>query len=132
MEKILIVDDDPNILLSLEFLLRKSGYQVFVAIDGEEAIALVETEKPNLVLLDIMMPKVNGYEVCEFIRSKTEWNFMKIIILSAKSKHTDMDLAYEKGADRYLVKPFSTKDLLENIKDLLGESKDAKNEKLED
>lgn len=114
------MDDDPSILLSLEFLFRKSGYQVFVAIDGEEAIELIETERPDIVLLDIMMPKVNGYEVCDFIRGNTEYIDMKIIVLSAKCKDTDMSLAYEKGADRYLVKPFSTRDLMENVKSLLA------------
>lgn len=126
MEKVLIVDDDPNILLSLEFLLRKSGYQVFVAVDGEEAIALVEKERPNMVLLDIMMPKVNGYEVCEYIKKDDELNLVKVIILSAKSKNTDKALAYEKGADGYLVKPFSTKELLENMKCLLDGSQETK------
>lgn len=116
--KVLIVDDEPNIVLSLDFLMRKQGYAVFIARDGSEAVELLDAEAPDLVLLDIMMPKMNGYEVCAYIRSKPELNASKVVFLSAKSKESDVEKGLSLGADLYIVKPFSTRDLLKKIKGL--------------
>lgn len=118
-EKILIVDDDPNILLSLEFLLVKNGYEVLVARNGMEAIEIIEQTVPKIVLLDIMMPDVDGYVICEFIKKNDRTKDAKVIFLSAKSKEADITLGYEMGADLYLIKPFSTRLLLEKITDLM-------------
>ncbi len=119
-EKILIVDDDPNILLSLEFLLVKNGYEVLVARNGMEAIEIIEQTVPSIVLLDIMMPDVDGYVICEFIKKNERTKGAKVIFLSAKSKEADISLGYEMGADLYLIKPFSTRLLLEKITDLMN------------
>lgn len=118
--KILIVDDDPNILLSLEFLLVKNGYEVLVARNGMEAIEIIEQTVPAIVLLDIMMPDVDGYVICEFIKRNERTKDSKVIFLSAKSKEADIALGYEMGADLYLIKPFSTRLLLEKITDLMN------------
>ena len=101
--KILIVDDDPNILLSLEFLLVKNGYEVLVARNGLEAVEIIEQVVPSIVLLDIMMPDVDGYVICEFIKKNERTKDAKVIFLSAKSKDSDIALGYEMGADLYLI-----------------------------
>jgi DNA-binding response OmpR family regulator len=118
--KILIVDDDPNILLSLDYLMRKNGFHVFVARNGAEALELIETEIPELVLLDIMMPDVDGYEICKEVQSK-EWSkHIKIIFLSAKSKDADIQKGIELGAVAYITKPFSSKQLLAEVQQHLS------------
>jgi DNA-binding response OmpR family regulator len=114
-KKILIVDDDPSIVLSLEFLMVKSGYQVFIARNGTEAIELIKAEEPNLVVLDIMMPDVDGYDVCRFIRSREEWQYIKVIFLSAKSKQEDVQKGLSLGADQYVTKPFSTREFMKTV-----------------
>jgi len=118
MNKILIVDDEPNILLSLEFLFKKEGYKVFIARDGEEAMGIIDENHPELVILDVMMPKVDGYEVCRYIKSNDEG--VKVIFLTAKGKKQDIQKGIEIGADLYLTKPFSTKDLVSKVKLLLN------------
>ncbi len=117
--KILIVDDDPNILLSVEFLLVKNGYDVLVARNGIEATEIIEDTIPDIVLLDIMMPDVDGYVICEFIKKNERTKNIKVIFLSAKSREVDIDFGYEIGADLYMIKPFSTRTLLEKINELL-------------
>ena len=118
MEKVLIVDDEPNILISLEFLLTKGGFKVFVARDGVEAIELVNKEAPDIVILDIMMPNVDGYEVCQYIKNDIKLKDTKVVFLSAKSKDEDIAKGYALGADLYLKKPFSTRTLLKKVKEL--------------
>jgi DNA-binding response OmpR family regulator len=118
-KKILIVDDEPNILMSLDFLFRKKGFEVFIARDGSEAIELLNSKTPDLALLDIMMPDVDGYEVCEYIRREKALKDTKVIFLSAKSKKTDIERGMEAGADSYLTKPFSTRELLGEVNTLL-------------
>jgi DNA-binding response OmpR family regulator len=113
--KVLIVDDEPNILLSLEFLMKKEGYLVYIARDGEEAFEILKREQPNIVLLDIMMPKVDGYQVCSFIKNNPKTEQTKVVFLSAKSKEADIKKGYEYGADLYLSKPFSTRELVKKI-----------------
>jgi DNA-binding response OmpR family regulator len=119
-KKILIVDDDPNILLSLEFLLVKNGFDVIVARNGMEAIEAIEETVPDIVLLDIMMPDVDGYVICEFIKKNERTRNAKVIFLSAKSREADISFGYEMGADLYMIKPFSTRTLLEQINILLN------------
>ncbi len=120
-QKILIVDDEPNILLSLEFLLKKNGYDVYIARDGAEALHIAQEEKPHLIILDIMMPKVDGYEVCERVKQEATFNDPKVIFLSAKSKEIDIEKGYAAGADLYITKPFSTRNFVKNIKEMLIE-----------
>ncbi|KEO73563.1 response regulator transcription factor [Anditalea andensis] len=117
MHKILIVDDEPNILLALEFLFKKEGYEVYIARDGEEAMGIIDEKHPNLVILDIMMPKVDGYEVCKHIKSLH--GEIKIIFLTAKTKQSDIEKGKDLGADLYLTKPFSNKELIHKIKVLI-------------
>jgi len=118
MKKVLIVDDEPNILMSLEFLMKKNGYQVFIARDGEEALTILQNEAPDAVVLDIMMPKVDGYEVAQHIKQNSKLKDVRIIFLSAKSKEADVQKGYDAGADYYMTKPFSTKTLVKVVKDL--------------
>jgi len=120
MNKILIVDDEPNIIMSLEFLMKKNGYEVFIARDGAEAINIVDKEIPKGVVLDIMMPKVDGYEVCEYIKKEKQLD-TRVIFLSAKGKENDIEKGYAAGADFYMTKPFSTKALVQKVKELTNE-----------
>ena len=118
LSKILLVDDEPNILLSLEFLMRKKGYQVFIARNGAEALELISKEKPDVIVLDIMMPEVDGYEVCEYVKQSQEFRHIKVLFLTAKSKEEEIEKGYRAGADLYLTKPFSTKELTQRIAEL--------------
>ena len=119
----MIVDDEPNILISLEFLLTKGGFKVFVARDGAEALEIVRKEIPSMVILDIMMPNVDGYEVCNYIKNNDPYKNMKVIFLSAKTKKEDIEKGLQMGADLYLTKPFSTRNLMKEI-NLLREHKE--------
>lgn len=119
-KKILIVDDEPNIVISLEFLMKREGFQVFVANDGEVALEQLAAHQPDLVLLDVMMPKRNGYEVCQQIRSNVAWQQTKVIMLTAKGRDTEMAKGMAMGADAYMTKPFATKELVAQVKHLLG------------
>jgi len=118
-KKILIADDEPNIVAALEFLLQRNGYEVHVARNGEEALKLVEDCHPDLVLLDVMMPVKSGYEVCTRIRERAEWGHIKIIMLSAKGRDAEVTKGLSIGADVYITKPFSTRDLTGKISELL-------------
>ena len=119
--KVLIADDEPNIVTSLEYLMTKRGYRVEVARDGEEALALVESFQPDLVLLDVMMPRRSGYEVCQKIRSREDWRHIRIVMLSAKGREAEVSKGLSLGADAYVTKPFSNRELVERIAALLGE-----------
>lgn len=118
--KILIVDDEPNIVMSLEFLLRKEGFQIDTAGDGDAAIDKVRSFVPDLVLLDVMMPKKSGFEVCEILRADPAFSGLKIIMLTAKGRDTEQAKGLALGADAYMLKPFSTKDLVQKIRDVLA------------
>ena len=118
--KILIVDDEPNIVLSLEFLMKKEGFEVAVAGDGDEALARVAAFAPDLVLLDVMMPKKSGFEVCEALRADPARSALKIVMLTAKGRDTEVAKGLALGADAYVTKPFSTKDLVARVKDILA------------
>lgn len=118
--KIVIVDDDPYILMSLEFLMKKSGYEVLVARNGKEAMEVINKMLPELVLLDIMMPDVDGYSICAQIKSSKKLKDIKVIFISAKTKEADIKKGYDAGASLYITKPFSTRELMKQVKDLLG------------
>ncbi len=120
--RILIAEDEPNIVTSLEFLLRQSGCDVRTARDGDEALRLVESYAPHLVLLDVMMPAKNGFEVCATIRDNPAWRGVKIVMLTAKGRASEIEEGLALGADAYITKPFSTKELLARVGELLGES----------
>ena len=117
---ILIVDDEPNIVMSLEFLMRKNGFQVGIARNGTEALAAIDQNPYDLILLDIMMPDVDGLQVCRQLRQHSDRAGTKVILLSAKSREADVQNGYEAGADLYLSKPFSTRQLMEKVRELLG------------
>jgi DNA-binding response OmpR family regulator len=119
-KKILIVDDEPNIVISLEFLMKREGFEVAVAGDGETALRLLAEQPPDLVLLDVMLPRKSGYEVCAAIRANADLQATKIILLTAKGRETEMAKGMALGADTYMTKPFSTKDLLTRVKQMLG------------
>lgn len=118
---ILIVDDEPNIVISLEFLMKREGFDVLVATDGDSALQAMADRTPDVVLLDIMLPKKDGFEVCQQIRANPEWNAVKVIMLTAKGRDTEVAKGLALGADAYTTKPFSSKDLVQQVKQLLGE-----------
>ena len=118
--KILIVDDEPNIVISLEFLMKKEGFEVAVANDGEEALTKVASFNPDLMLLDVMMPKKSGFEVCEALRSDPQRAGLQIVMLTAKGRDTEVAKGLALGADAYVTKPFSTKDLVAKVKAMLA------------
>ena len=116
MKKILIVDDEPNIIMALEYALKKKSYLVYIARDGDEAIRLADENAPDLVVLDIMMPKVDGYEVLRHLKSESPIkDTVKVVFISAKNKEDDIEKGLNLGADNYLTKPFSIKKLLNEI-----------------
>lgn len=119
-KKVLVADDEPNIAAALEFLLQRQGYEVHVARNGEEALKLVESTLPDLVLLDVMMPIRSGYEVCKQIREHAGWGHIKIIMLSAKGRDAEVHKGLAMGADLYVTKPFSTTEVVSKIKELLA------------
>ena len=105
MKKILIVDDEPNILMSLEYLMRRNNFEVFIARNGHEAIDLLSKEVPDLILLDIMMPDVDGYEICAFVKKQQRFAGTKVVFLSARSNKADVQKGYDIGADLYVTNP---------------------------
>lgn len=118
VQKILVVDDDPYILMSLEFLMKKNGYNVLVARNGTEAMQIVKEFIPDIVLLDIMMPDVNGYEICKHIKATKKLEHCKVVFLSAKSSEADIQKGYDLGASLYISKPFSTRNIVKQLKEL--------------
>ena len=119
-QSVLVVDDEANILLSLEFLMKKAGYEVRLARDGEEALAEIGKARPDLVLLDVMMPKRNGFEVCEAIRANSEWRAVRVILLTAKGRDIEREKGLALGADDYITKPFSTREVVERVTAWIG------------
>lgn len=120
-KKILVVDDEPNIVLSLEFLMRQQGFDVRVANDGEAALAAVREDCPDLVLLDVMMPKRDGYEVCQTLRADPSLAKLIIVLLTAKGRDVEREKGMALGADDYVIKPFATQELVDKVRSLLGE-----------
>ena len=118
--RILIVDDEPNIVISLEFLMKKEGFEVAIANDGEAELAQIAGFRPDLVLLDVMMPKKSGYEVCQAIKTDPAQSGIKVVMLTAKGRETEVAKGHALGADDYVTKPFATKDLVARVKSLLA------------
>ena len=119
MKKILIVDYEPNIVMSLEYTFKKSNYEVFIARDGQEALELLKTTYPDVIILDVMMPLVDGYATLEQIRKDVNLTHTKVMFLSAKNKESDIEKGMALGADAYLTKPFSIKKVVDHVADLL-------------
>jgi DNA-binding response OmpR family regulator len=119
-KRVLIADDEPNIVASLEFLMEQAGFEVKVAGDGAQALALVGSFRPDLVLLDVMMPGKNGYEVCQQLKGDAATRDIRVILLSAKGRDVEVAKGLELGADAYVTKPFSTRELVARVKDMLG------------
>lgn len=120
--RVLVVDDEDSITLSLRHLMKREGYDVAVARDGEEALACVAEVRPDLILLDVMIPRRDGYDVCQTIRANPDWAGVKIIMVSAKGRDIEVEKGLALGADAYVTKPFSTRDLAAMVKDLIGDA----------
>lgn len=125
--RILIADDEPPILLSLQFLMRDAGYAVDTARDGEEALHRIGTFRPHLLILDVMLPRIDGFEVCRRIRANRNTAGTRIIMLTARGRDSDVRTGLAVGADVYLTKPFGTRELLDKIAGLLGRTADSEN-----
>ncbi len=117
--RILIIDDEPNIVLSLQFLMKREGFEVAVAGDGEAALRAMAERRPDLVILDVMMPRLNGFEVCQRIRAEPAFRSVAVLMLTARGRETEMKRGLELGADAYVTKPFSTRDLVAEVRRLL-------------
>lgn len=117
---VLIADDEPNILISLEFLMKREGFKVLVAHNGQEALDHIANEIPDLVLLDVMMPKKTGFDVCQELRAQDAYQQLPILMLTAKGRDTDIAKGLALGANDYMLKPFSTKELVQKVRDMLG------------
>lgn len=122
MKKILIVDDEPNIVMSLEYTFKKNNFEVFIARDGQEALDILKSSLPNIIILDIMMPNVDGYNTLEQIKKDERLKDTKVIFLSAKNKEKDIEKGLSLGADLYMTKPFSVKKLVEQVNELLNDN----------
>ncbi len=117
--KILIADDEPNIVISLEYLMKREGYEVTVARDGQEAIDAILRERPDLVLLDVMIPKKTGFEVCQEVRAHEQVKDTLILMLTAKGREADVAKGMALGVNDYVTKPFSTKELARRVREML-------------
>jgi DNA-binding response OmpR family regulator len=118
-KRILIADDEPNIVISLEFLLKREGYDVIVAQNGAEALVRIRAERPDMAILDVMMPLRNGFEVCQELRQDPEFTDLRIMMLTAKGRDTEVSKGLALGADVYMTKPFSTRELVAKVKALM-------------
>ena len=120
-KRVLIADDEPNIVISLEFLMGQAGYETRVATNGQEALDLAASFRPDLVLLDIMLPAKSGYEVCQRLKGEAATRDIKVIIVSAKGRDVEVAKALELGADAFIAKPFSTRALVAKVQEMLGD-----------
>ncbi len=120
---VLVVDDEASIVLSLEFLMKQAGFRVRVANDGEAALAAIAAEPPDLILLDAMMPRRDGFDVCQTVRANPDWSRVRIIMLTAKGRDVERDKGLALGADDYITKPFSTREVVDRVKLLLATSR---------
>ena len=119
---VLIADDEPNIVVSLEFLMKREGHQVSIARDGNEALQRIRAERPDLVLLDVMMPGKSGLDVLQAVRGDDDLRRTKVLLLTAKGRETDVAKGLALGANAYMTKPFSTRDLAERVRQLLEDA----------
>ena len=119
MRKILIVDDEPNIVMSLEYTFKKNNFEVFIARDGQEALDILQNQLPDVIILDVMMPLVDGFETLEQIKKNERLQHCKVMFLSAKNKESDIEKGMALGTDAYLTKPFSIKKVVEQVNELL-------------
>ena len=117
------MDDEPNIVISLEFLMRREGYEVALAADGEAALEAAGARPPDLVILDVMLPKLNGFEVCRRLRAEPRLAGLKILMLTAKGRESEVARGLDLGADAYVTKPFSTRELVAQVRQMLGEAR---------
>ena len=124
--KILVVDDEIYIVHILDFSLGMEGYEVVTALDGEQAVEKARAEKPDLIVLDIMMPKLDGYETCKILKGDDTTKNIPVILLSAKGRNVDQKIGFEVGADDYITKPFSPRKLVERINSILGQSQQSR------
>jgi len=124
-KSVLIVDDESYIVTSLSFVMKSAGFEVASASDGEEALEKVAAMVPDLIILDVMMPKLDGFEVCRVIRENPAWNSVRIIMLTAKGRDSEREKGLALGADDYLTKPFSTRDILQRAQEILDQSRAA-------
>jgi len=120
MASVLVVDDEPNIVLSLEFLMKQAGYDVRIARDGDSALKAVEDRAPDLILLDVMLPKRDGFDICQTIRANPAWNGVRIIMLTARGRDVEREKGLALGADDYITKPFSTREVVERVRQYLS------------
>jgi DNA-binding response OmpR family regulator len=118
--EILIVDDEPSIVVPIQFLMEQQGYIVMVAENGESALDIIYKYKPDLILLDIMLPRIDGYEVCEIVRLDPRYRDIKIIFITAKGREVEIAKGLALGADAYITKPFSNTELISKVKELLA------------
>ena len=118
-KKLLVADDEPNIVISLEYLMKREGYDVLVATDGNQALEAIQCEQPALVLLDVMMPGKTGFEVCQAVRADPALDGVRILMLTAKGRETDVSKGLALGANAYMTKPFSTRELVQKVAELL-------------
>lgn len=119
-KKVLIVDDEANIVISLEFLMEQAGYTVDIARTGDEALAKIADFAPDLILLDVMLPGMNGFDICQRIRQTPAWRHIKVVMLTAKGREVEITKGLALGADAYITKPFSTKALLAEVEGQLN------------
>jgi DNA-binding response OmpR family regulator len=127
-KEILIVDDEPSIVVPIQFLMEQQGYSVLVAENGEDALDVIYKYKPDLILLDIMLPRIDGYEVCEIVRLNPEYRTTKIIFLTAKGREVEIAKGLALGADAYITKPFSNTELIAKVKELLDNTNENSGE----
>ena len=120
-KEILIVDDEPGVAVAIQFLMEQQGHRVMIAQRGEDALDLIYKYKPDLVLLDIMLPGIDGYEVCEIVRLNPKYRHIKIIFLTAKGREVEIAKGMALGADAYITKPFSNAEVVEKVKELLAD-----------
>ena len=119
MKKILIVDDEPNIVMALEYTFKKNSFEVFIARDGQEALDILKKRLPDVIILDVMMPMVDGYATLEQIKNDKRLQHCKVIFLSAKNKEKDIEKGLSMGANLYVTKPFSIKKLVDQVHELI-------------
>jgi len=127
-KEILIVDDEPSIVVPIQFLMEQQGYSVLVAENGEDALDVIYKYKPDLILLDIMLPRIDGYEVCEIVRLNPEYRNIKIIFLTAKGREVEIAKGLALGANAYITKPFSNTELVAKVKELLDNTNENSGE----